>query len=68
MPDIVRVQVIFSEETPKGTFQDALYYTLAEYNVLKQSAIDTAKQERVNTWIAIVSNPIEDNGDKLQDG
>jgi len=53
----VRIQVLFSEDTPKGRFQDALYYTEDEYKNVKQSDKDKEKKKRKDNWLAIVSAP-----------
>ncbi len=53
----VLVQVRFREDTAFGEYSDALYYTQAEYAVMKEKEITAAKQERVSKWVASMQNP-----------
>ena len=53
----VRIQVLFSEDTDKGRFQDALYYTEDEYKNVKRVDIDREKKKRKDNWLALVSAP-----------
>ena len=57
MSQSIRVQVRFSEQTPYGEYNDALYYTETEYANISQSEIDTEKANRVANYISLVSNP-----------
>jgi len=52
-----RIQVTFRVNTPKGTYQDALWFTKEEYDKKTQAEIDVMKQERIDKWIKIVSTP-----------
>jgi hypothetical protein len=47
--------IVFEFNTPRGLFRDALH--LAEDHNLTDAEIEAMKQERVDNWIAIVSNP-----------
>jgi len=51
----VRVQVLFSEETPYGTFTDALYFTPAEYE-LRKSEVKSMKDERVASYVSAIES------------
>jgi len=53
----VRIQVIFRTDTQYGAYQDALWFSQAEYDALKQEDLDTMKQARIDKWIDIVSKP-----------
>jgi len=57
MPQQVKVQVLFWEETVKGRYQDAIYYTPEEYEQITQAEIDVEKQKRLDKWLAIVTVP-----------
>ena len=60
--DTVMIQVRFKEQTEVGQYNDALYYTQAEYAAVKQKDIDAEKQRRITNWIDRVKNaplPIE---------
>ena len=57
MADTVMVQVKFTVKTEMGEFTDALYYSLANYQNMPSSWIETEKQARVNNWINAVKNP-----------
>ena len=52
-----RIQVIFRIDTPHGIYQDALWFSQEEYDVLKQEDLDKMKQERIDNWIKVVSTP-----------
>ena len=54
--DIIQVQVIFSIKTKYGTYNDALYFLLIDYNNMSQKDIDFAKQARVNAWVAYIES------------
>lgn len=56
MPETVRVQVLFTEETPHGTYTDALYYTPEEFDALKDADKDAAKQARVAAYVDKIVN------------
>lgn len=53
----VKIQIVFTEETKNGTFQDALYFTQDEYAKLKQEDIDAMIKQRVDEHNAMVDNP-----------
>ncbi len=55
--DTVMIQIRFKVQTDYGEYNDALYYTQAEYVTLKQEDIDKEKQKRVDNWIDIVTHP-----------
>ncbi len=54
----VRIQVIFREETPYGTYQDALWFSQSEYDALTPEALATMKQLRIDNWIKVVTTPV----------
>lgn len=56
--DQVFVQIRFSTATPYGDYQDALYYSMTEYNAMSQAQIDTAKETRVNNFISLIEDQI----------
>ena len=67
--DKVMIQVRFKEQTDYGSYNDALYFTLDEYKDIKQADIDLLKQQRVDNWVNMVSNPpayIEPTLDELK--
>ena len=55
--DEKRIQVIFKTDTEHGTYQDALWFSEAEYSELKQEDLDRMKQKRVDNWLKVVSTP-----------
>lgn len=58
MSQTVLVQVKFEEETPYGTYRDALYYDLAEFNLKSQKEIDADAKVRIDAYIFAVENPL----------
>ena len=48
---------MFKVETERGTYQDALYFTDAEYKFLKQADIEAQAQARANAWVEFIKNP-----------
>lgn len=57
MSEQVFIQVRFKEQTVHGEYNDALYFTIDEYNLLDQSDIDIEKQKRIDKWVEVRSNP-----------
>ena len=57
MAEQIRIQVLFSEDTPYGIFQDALYYTEAEWETVKKSEVEKEKQRRLDNWKTIITTP-----------
>ena len=55
----VRIQVLISEKTAFGEFNDALYFSPEEYAALTEQQIAEAKKARVDAWVEAVSNPPE---------
>ena len=53
-----RIQIIFKADTAQGSYQDALWFTEAEFAATTQEAIDIKKQERIDKWIAVVTAPV----------
>lgn len=49
------IQIIFEQDTPYGLYRDALW--LPEDHTYTDAEIAAMKQQRVDNWIAIVSNP-----------
>lgn len=58
--DDVFVQLRFEFVTPKGKFQDALYYTESTWATRKQADVDAAKQARVDYWLFVQSQKLPD--------
>ena len=56
--DEVRMQVIFKVDTKHGAYQDALWFSEAEYSELKQEDLDRMKQKRVDNWLKVVTTPV----------
>ncbi len=54
----VRIQVIFREETLYGTYQDALWFSQAEYDALTPEALAAMKQARIDNWIKVVTTSV----------
>lgn len=48
-----RIQVLISEPTPEGQFNDALYFSVDEFENLSDEEVEVLKQERVNAWLAL---------------
>lgn len=61
MDEIVRVQILFSKETPNGVFRDCLYKSLDEFAALTEEAKEAEKQSRVDNYLNAVKNatPVE---------
>ena len=61
MTEQVMIQVRFKEKVNINgvdtEYNDALYFTQAEYSVKTQIEIDTLKQERIDNWANVVKNP-----------
>lgn len=57
MSEQIMVQVRFKEQTEVGEYNDALYFTQAEYQSKAQVEIDALKQGRINNWVNAVKNP-----------
>ena|SRR3990167_3903778 len=53
----VRIQFLIKEQTAHGEFNDALYYTPEEFAGKTEDDIHAERQQRVDAWVAIVSNP-----------
>lgn len=53
----VKIQVIFRVDTPHGTYQDALWFSQAEYDALSLEKLAAMKQERIDNWIKVVTTP-----------
>lgn len=67
--DTVRIQVLFEESTKYGAYQDAIYYTEAEYAAVKQADIDAEKVKRVAAYEKAVEEapaPVEPTLEELQ--
>lgn len=53
-----RIQVLISDITEVGVFQDALYFTEAEFSVKTEKDIEDAAKERVGDYVdAVLSAP-----------
>ncbi len=53
----IRIQVIFREETSHGAYQDALWFSQAEYDALTPETLAAMKQARIDNWIKVVTTP-----------
>lgn len=53
--DEINHQLRFTVETPRGPYSDALNFTDEEWVKRDQKAIDAAKQQRVDNWLATLS-------------
>ena len=67
----VRVQYLIKQETDKGQFNDAIYYSKAEFESVKQSDLETQVTERVNNWITYAEQqalivPVEPTQEELE--
>lgn len=51
MEDEIFIQIRFSASTEYGEFNDALYYSVDEWNSMSQEDIDAEKQRRIDNWI-----------------
>lgn len=57
--ETIQIQVLFTEDTPKGKYVDAIYMSQAEYTATPRATLDTAKLTRINTYKAqAVSTPV----------
>lgn len=56
MSEQVFIQVRFQEETEFGEYNDALYFTQAEYSSKQKSEINSLKQARVDGYVDAVRN------------
>lgn len=52
-----RIQVFINENTEVGTFQDAIYFSEAEYNALSERDIADLVAARVSKYVETVKNP-----------
>ena len=58
----IRVQVNFSRDTSFGTYSDALYFSLEDFDNTTPEQILQMQDDRVNAWIqAITTPPTDDN-------
>ena len=51
------IKIWFKVDTERGPYQDALYFTDAEFKLLKQSDIESQAQARADAWVEFVNNP-----------
>ena len=51
------IKIWFKVETERGSYQDALYFTDAEFKFLKQADIEAQAQARADAWVEFVKNP-----------
>ncbi len=52
----VFVQYRIKQDTPKGEFNDAIYYLVDEFELLSQAELEQTIQNRVDIWIMAVTN------------
>ena len=55
--DEVNVQVIFTQDTERGVYRDALYYPIDKYFEVTKEDLEKVKNERVNNWLNLINNP-----------
>ena len=53
--EIRMAQIVFSFDSPYGTFCDAL--NLPDDHGFSDAELDAMKQQRFDSWIAVVTNP-----------
>ena len=51
----IDIRVKIREETEKGQFNSALYYTVDEFEALTEKQLTDAKKDRVDAWVAHVT-------------
>ncbi len=49
-----RIQVLIQEQTPQGQYNDALYYSPADWDKVTEKDISDAKKARMDNWLASV--------------
>lgn len=54
-PD-VRIQFLIKKDTKHGQFNDALYFTKAEYDALTNQEVNDMAVARKNAWVAAVDD------------
>lgn len=54
--DGVRIQVLISEDTEIGRFQDSLYFSKAEFDELSDGALLAQKKDRKDKWVKAVKD------------
>jgi hypothetical protein len=47
----VRIQVLINKDTEQGRFQDAVYFSKAEFEALSDSELENIKNQRANNWV-----------------
>ena len=57
MSDQIMIQVRFRKSYKDIEFNDALYFTQAEYALKTEDEIDAMKEERFQAWCNIIDNP-----------
>lgn len=70
--DQVKVQVMFTVDTRRGKYQDALYFDRAVYDSLDPNELERLKQERVDKWLRFIdesstAEPVEPTKEQLEE-
>jgi len=55
--DIIRIQLEFTEQTPKGEFKSHLYFTEDEWKKVKPDEIKAKKKVHTDAFITAVETP-----------
>lgn len=53
------MKIDFSFDTPYGPFSDTLFFVDAE-TIPSDAEIEAIKQQRLNNWLALVTQPIQE--------
>lgn len=53
--DDIKIQIRFKEQTEKGEYSDALYFSEEEYNSIAQKRLQELKQQRIDAWVEKVN-------------
>lgn len=52
----VRVQVLISEDTELGKFNDALYFSPTEFAAISDANLEKTKKDRADKWVKSVKD------------
>ena len=66
-----RVQYLIKQETDKGQFNDAIYYSKTEFEALPEQDLQSQVAERVTNWITYAEQqalivPVEPTKEELE--
>lgn len=54
------ISISFQFETEHGTFADAIVLTEEEHSSFTEEQIETIKLQRLNDWLKLYEQPVED--------